>query len=145
MRVRDTLRRKGGEVITITPDRTVLEAMRLLVEHNIGAVLVVSGEGILGILSERDVLRLGADDPSCLETALVGEVMTTDLVVGVPEDAIHYAAAIMTRNRIRHLPIVEEGELRGIVSIGDVVNAIRDQMEAENRYLRSYIQGGHHP
>lgn len=142
MRILDTLRRKGADVVTIAPDRSVLEAMHLLVHHNIGAVVVVADDEILGILSERDVLRLGAEDPDRLRTAEVSEAMTTDLVVAVPEDPIQYAAAIMTKNRIRHLPIMEDGELRGIVSIGDVVNAIRGEIEVENRYLRSYIQGG---
>jgi CBS domain-containing protein len=143
MRIQDILRRKGAAVISVLPEITMLEAMRVLVQHNIGAVVVVSKGEILGILTERDVLRLGAEAPAELEVRRVADVMTTDLVVGVPGDAIEYVAAIMTENRIRHLPVVEGEELVGILSIGDVVNAIRTETEVENRYLRSYIDGAY--
>jgi CBS domain-containing protein len=143
MRIQDILRRKGAAVISVLPEITMLEAMQVLVQHNIGAVVVVSKGEILGILTERDVLRLGAEAPAELEVRRVADVMTTDLVVGVPGDAIEYVAAIMTENRIRHLPVVEGEELVGILSIGDVVNAIRTETEVENRYLRSYIDGAY--
>lgn len=141
MKVRDILRQKGHEVVTTTPDQSVLEAMRVLVEHNIGSVVVIRGEEILGILTERDVLRLGARDPELLGTTRVGEAMTTDIVVGVAEDEIDYVMSVMTENRIRHLPVMGEGRLAGIVSIGDLVNACRREAEVENRYLREYIRG----
>jgi len=143
MRIQDILRRKGVEVITVPPTVSVLDAMRVLVEHNIGSVVVVSDDGIVGILTERDVLRRGAEDPASLSAKSVGEVMTRELVVGVPADAVEYVAAIMIENRIRHLPIVEEGDLVGILSIGDVVNTIRTEVEVENRYLRRYIDGAY--
>ena len=143
MRIHDILRRKGGDVVTVSPTISILEAMRVLVEHNIGSVVVVSDDGIQGILTERDVLRRGAEDPAMLESRTVSEVMTTDLVVGVPADAIEYVAGIMTENRIRHLPVVDDGRLVGILSIGDVVNAIRTEVEVENRYLRRYIDGAY--
>jgi CBS domain-containing protein len=141
MRISDILDRKGRNVVTVDPDRSVLEAMAVLVEHNIGSVVVTSGSEILGILTERDVLRMGAAAPDSLATTTVGDAMTAELVVGVAEDAVQYAAGIMTENRIRHLPIVDGEGLVGVVSIGDVVNAMKQQMEVENRYLRSYIQG----
>jgi len=141
MRIRDVLDRKGREVVTVSPGGTVHEAMRVLVEHNIGAVIVREEESIVGILTERDVLRLGATDPATLGTRSVSDAMTTDLVVGVAEDLVDYAAGIMTANRIRHLPIVDGGRLVGVVSIGDVVNALKQEKEVENRYLRDYIQG----
>lgn len=141
MRIREVLDEKGASVVTVEPDRTVLDAMRVLVEHNIGSVIVTKGETILGILTERDVLRLGADDPDSLSTTLVGDAMTKDLVVGVKEDLVEYAAGVMTANRIRHLPIVDGDHLIGVVSIGDVVNALKQEKEVENRYLRDYIQG----
>ena len=99
------------------------------------------GRNVFRILSERDVLRLGTRDPTALATTAVGEVMTTELVVCVADDDMEYAMNVMTRNRIRHLPIVEDGTLAGIVSIGDLVNASRKVAEFENRYLRDYIQG----
>jgi CBS domain-containing protein len=141
MIIRDILRTKGSDVVTVTPDYTVLAAMKVLVRHRIGAVMVVEDGEVRGILSERDVLRVGAGDPSVVSSVLVGEAMTHEVVVGVPDDDIDYVMEIMTQNRIRHLPIVVDGRLDGIVSIGDVVNACRKRVEAENRYLRDYIAG----
>lgn len=141
MTIRDILQSKGSNVVTVTPERTVLDAMRLLMRHRIGALLVTEGEEIRGIITERDVLRVGAEDPDALRTARVEDAMTADLVVGVAEDDLDYVMGVMTRNRIRHLPIVQDGRLAGILSIGDVVNACRSSVEAENRYLRDYILG----
>ncbi len=141
MRIRDILDQKGRDVITIGPDRTVDDAVSRLVEHDIGALVVEREKEVVGIISERDVLRLGNDDPRLWRERRVEEVMTRDLLVGVGDDDLDYVMEIMTENRVRHLPIVEDGELRGIVSIGDVVNASRRDVKAENRYLRRYIQG----
>ena len=141
MTIRDILRQKGSDVVTVTPDMTVLDAMRELVRHGIGAVLVVQAGETLGILSERDLLRHGARDPRPATETTVRDIMTTNLVVGVPDDSVDYVMEIMTRNRIRHLPVIDDGRLAGILSIGDVVNALRTTVEAENRYLRDYIQG----
>ena len=141
MRIREIIQSKGAAVVTVAPDRTVLEAMRVLVEHGIGAVVVMDGDRIAGIMSERDVLRLGAKSPASLETTRVADVMTRDLIVAVPDDDLDYAMQVMTKNRIRHLPIVADGSLAGMLSIGDVVNAARRTVESENRHLRDYIQG----
>jgi len=141
MKIREVLDRKERGVVTVEPGRTVLEAMQVLVEHNIGSVVVTRDGSVLGILTERDVLRIGAAEPGSLSTTLVGDAMTTDLVVGVAEDLVDYAAGIMTANRIRHLPIVDGERLSGVVSIGDVVSAMKQEKEVENRYLRDYIQG----
>lgn len=141
MRIREVLDRKGTAVVTVEPDRTVHQAMQVLVEHGIGSVIVTRGESIVGILTERDVLRLGAADPASLSTMRVADAMTTDLVVGVADDLVDYAAGVMTSNRIRHLPIVDGERLAGVVSIGDVVKALKQEKEVENRYLRDYIQG----
>lgn len=141
MKIHDILQRKGRDVVTAGPGQSVLEAMRTLVEHNIGSVVVTEADEIVGILTERDVLRLGSRDPSLLASTHVRAAMTTDLVIGVADDDIHYVMNVMTENRIRHLPVVEEGALIGIVSIGDLVNACRREAEVENRYMRDYIQG----
>jgi len=141
MKIRDILRSKGREVVTVGPDRTVADAIGLLVEHGIGALVVVEGIEIRGIVSERDILGLAATDASRLSQLRIADQMTTDLVVGVEDDDIDYVMEIMTRNRVRHLPIVADRRLVGIVSIGDVVNALRRGLEAENRYLRDYVQG----
>jgi CBS domain-containing protein len=140
MRISDILHRKGSEVVTIAPDRTVLEAVQTLVEHNIGAVVVVDREGPAGILSERDVLRLAARATD-LSTLHVGQAMTSDLVVGRATDDHQSVMDVMTRRRIRHLPVVDGRTLVGIVSIGDLVNALRKDVEAENQQLKQYIAG----
>lgn len=141
MRISEIIQSKGTFVVTVDPDRTVMDAMKVLVNHGIGAVVVIVGDDIAGILTERDVLRLAAAAPSALESTRVGEAMTRDLIVAVPDDDLQYAMEIMTKNRIRHLPIVEDGRLVGMLSIGDVVNALRTHVEGENRHLRDYIQG----
>lgn len=141
MRIRDILRAKGDDVVTISPDHTVQGAIKVLVEHGIGAVIVEEDDTVRGIFTERDILRLAAAGVGALKDTRVGDVMTTDLVVGVQDDHVDYVMEIMTKNRIRHLPILEDGALAGIVSIGDIVNALRNEIEAENRYLRDYIAG----
>ena len=141
MRISDILRKKGSDVVSIEPDQPVLAAVRVLSQHRIGALVVRRKDEISGILSERDVLNLAADDPARLNETRVEDAMTKDLIVGVPDDDLDYVMNIMTKNRIRHLPIVVDGRLEGIVSIGDVVNAVRREVESENRHLKDYIHG----
>lgn len=141
MLVRDILTNKGPTVVTVGPADTVHAALGVLVDHNIGAVVVVEGSHVVGILSERDVLRLTNEDPARVDTSLVSDVMTRELVVGVPDDTVAYAKTIMTNNRVRHLPVLEDGGLVGIVSIGDLVSATLTDLQAENRWLRDYVQG----
>ena len=141
MTIAKILSRKGAAVVTIGPDATVLEAMRLLMKHRIGGVVVVTGRAPVGILTERDVLRLGAEDPEQLAARSVESAMTRELITGSPEDTLHRVMAVMTEHRIRHLPVVVGGELAGIVSIGDVVDAARRAAEEENQQLRAYIRG----
>jgi CBS domain-containing protein len=141
MRIRDILRTKGTEVITVAPDQPVLAAVKILSEHRIGALVVRHGDEVDGIISERDVLNLVAGDPGAVALTLVRDVMTQEVIVAVPEDDLDYVMNIMTENRIRHLPIVEDGQLHGIVSIGDVVNSMRRSVESENRHLKDYIHG----
>lgn len=141
MKIQEILARKGHEVVTISPDRTIADAVRLLVEHGIGSLLVQDGSDIRGILTERDILRQVDRDPGAIGRLRVRELMESELIVGVPDDDVAYVMEIMTTNRIRHLPVVTDGALRGLISIGDVVNALRTSMESENRYLRQYVQG----
>lgn len=141
MRILDILRKKGSSVVTVGPEQTVHAAIRVISEHRIGAVPVRRGEELLGILSERDVLNLAAGDPADLVDTLVGDVMTKDLIVATPDDDLEHCMKVMTENRIRHLPIVVDGRLEGIVSIGDVVNAVRRRVEDENHHLKEYIHG----
>ncbi len=142
MLIRDVLGSKSSMVVTVGPDATVLEAARMLVHHSFGSLVVVKGGEILGIITERDVLRLAAMDPGAVGSTPVSAAMTTDLVVGLADDEIAYGMAVMTNNRVRHLPVVEGKRLVGIVSIGDLVNASLADLQAENRWLKDYVQGG---
>jgi len=141
MKIRDLLNEKGYDVVTVPPSFPLQDAMRLLVEHNIGSVVVAQEKVVEGILTERDVLRLAAADPATMSTMKVEQVMTKNVVVALPDDSVDYVMEIMTKNRIRHLPIVDQGWMQGILSIGDVVNALRQKVEAENNYMRDYIRG----
>jgi len=142
MTIREILAIKGAHVYMIDPDRTVLDAVALLVQHGIGALLVRDASGaVAGIISERDVLRVCRDRSAELGRIRVGDVMTKELVVCVPDDETDYAMGIVTKNRVRHLPVMEGDRVAGMVSIGDLVKARLDAAEYENRYLREYIQG----
>ena len=153
MRIKNILEKKGGHVVTIGPGETVHEAIRRLNEHRIGAVLVTTAGGVVaGILSERDVLRecgercvrLGEVVPHPHDArcpALVADIMTKDVVTGSPEDELMSVMAVMTQRRIRHLPVMDAGELVGIISIGDVVNALVEEAGFENQQLKGYIHG----
>ncbi len=141
MNVREMLHRKSEGVITIAPEATVPEAMRLLVKHNIGAVVVVQGGTIRGILTERDLLRAGAEDPQRLSQGRVEDLMTREVITAPENVPVQEVMTIMTERRIRHLPITRAGEMCGIVSIGDVISTLRQSTEAENRHLHAYIAG----
>jgi CBS domain-containing protein len=141
MRIRDILKSKGDHVVTISPDEPVARAIQLLVQHGIGSVVVIQDDEIRGILTERDLLRAAAEDLSSLGTARVAELMTSPVVTAETDAGIHDVMHIMSDLRIRHLPVVAEGRLCGVISIGDVVNALRRRTEDENQHLHAYISG----
>ena len=141
MHIADILRDKGSEVVTVGADRTVLEAIRVLVHHNIGSAVIAEEGHPLGILTERDVLRLVASEPERVRSMKVSDAMSTGLVTSTPKDTVKQAMNLMSRCRVRHLPIVEDDRVVGIVSIGDVVNALRVDIEEANQHLRAYIAG----
>ena len=152
MHISDILRHKGRHVVTIEEHTTVHDAIRKLNDHGIGALIVTAEGGkISGIITERDILRECGDRCSHLTEsaqpaespcpALVRDAMTRDLVIGVPDDDLDYVMGIMTKNRVRHLPVFEEGALVGIISIGDAVNAHVEETQYENRQLKDYISG----
>jgi CBS domain-containing protein len=142
MKIKEILGQKGREVVTAHSTDSVASAVQSLVDHGIGSVVVLDDQNhIAGILTERDVLRLTNRNPAALASTPVNEVMTRDLIVALPSDDVHYVMDVMTRNRVRHLPVVEDDTLLGIISIGDVVNVLRRNAEAENRYLKDYVQG----
>ena len=141
MKIEDILRFKGREVITIAESQSILDAVQVLVDRNIGGLVVTEGQRPTGILTERDILRLTASRPGELGSIRVGAVMTRDMITGTPQDDLTAIMDVMTVNKIRHLPVVVGEQLEGIISIGDLVNACRVSAEAENSQLREYIQG----
>jgi CBS domain-containing protein len=141
MKVRDLLQAKGSAVMSIHPQATLYDALAALVHHRIGSLVVIDDTGnVAGLITERDLLRECLTRGEQLKDLQVREVMTTHLIIGVPEDQIGYVMGIMTQNRIRHLPIMDEQRLEGLISIGDVVKAQLEETEFENRYLKEYIQ-----
>jgi CBS domain-containing protein len=144
MLLRDILQNKGAKVFTIGPEATLADVVDRLVEHNCGSLLVChAGEPckMLGIISERDILRACAATRLRLEEQIVADRMTREVVTAGLDQPVEDAMGLMTTNRIRHLPIIEGGELVGIISIGDVVKAQHDALTMENHYLKNYIHG----
>lgn len=141
MKVRDVLLAKGDHVFTVSPHQTMQDVVRVLMAHRIGALLVVDERRTVGIVTERDVLRECLDGADQLDEILVRDAMTRELIVGAPGDDIDAALALMTSRRIRHLPIIDGGQIAGLISIGDAVKAMLDETAYENGFLKDYIQG----
>lgn len=141
MKIEEILSKKGHDVVTITESQSVLDAARVLVDHNIGGLVIMEGEHPTGILTERDILRLTARSPGELGSIQVGAVMTRALITAKPEDRLDEMMDVMTENKIRHLPVMEGDRLAGMISIGDLLHACRTVAEKENSQLRQYIQG----
>ncbi|MFF3664895.1 CBS domain-containing protein [Microtetraspora malaysiensis] len=142
MLIRTVLRRKGTDVVTVPPDATVTELLAVLAERNIGAVVVSEdGLAITGIVSERDVVRRLADRGAAVFDLPVSAIMTTEVHTCTPEANVDELRRTMTNHRVRHVPVVREGRLAGIVSIGDVVKSSIDDLETENEALVGYIRG----
>jgi CBS domain-containing protein len=140
--VRDLLRTKGTEISSVGPQTTVYDALKLMAERNIGAVLVLDGGKPVGILSERDYARNVVLKGKTSKDTPVAEIMTAKLVFVRPEQNIEECMALMTDKRIRHLPVLDEGQLLGIVSIGDIVKAVISEKQFLIEQLETYITGG---
>jgi len=139
MNIARVLATKGRNVVTIEPEQSIRRALALLCDHNIGALVVIDGGGLpIGIISERDIVREATRDEQIFSRA-VAAIMTREVVLGVPEDELISVSHTMTERRIRHLPVVERGRLVGIVSIGDVVKAQRDQYQGEVETLQTQL------
>jgi CBS domain-containing protein len=143
MTLRDILNSKGSLVHSIDVQASLDEVVQTLVRHNCGSLIVrdardTSGR-MVGIITERDILRACAAHRDALVTRKVADAMTANLVVGSPADSVEDTMGLMTHKRIRHLPVVEGGELVGMVSIGDIVKLQHDQLSMENHYLKSYL------
>ncbi|WNV76283.1 CBS domain-containing protein [Geodermatophilus sp. DSM 44513] len=143
MHIRQLLRRKGTDVATVEATASVRTALALLSERRVGALVVsADGRGVEGIVSERDVVRALHDRGADLLDAPVSTVMTAQVHTCVPAAGVEELARTMTEHRVRHVPVVEDGVLVGIVSIGDVVKARLDELEEERAQLVGYIQAG---
>ena len=143
MRVSDVLASKGSDAVyTITPESTVRELLDVLADLNVGA-LVVSDDGkkMLGIVSERDIVRKlrGTEDARDMP---VSAIMTTDVQLCAPEDSFGGLMSVMTEHRVRHIPVLDDGVLVGVVSIGDAVKYRMEQLEFERDQLNNYVAGG---
>ena len=150
MRIRDLLQEKGNEVITIAADQTIHAAIVKLNHHGIGSLIVTNDDGhIAGIVTERDILKSCGNSCTHLQTPpprehtdcpfIVRDIMTTDLVIGVPDDDLNYVMGVMIKHRIRHLPILDNGKLAGMISVGDLINAHFEENIFESRTLKEYI------
>ncbi|WP_242184904.1 CBS domain-containing protein [Sphingomonas sp. CARO-RG-8B-R24-01] len=131
---------KGREVISVTADQSVRAAVALLAERRIGAVPVLEGTRVVGVFSERDVIYAVAADGNDALARTVADIMTAPAITVGPEEAVIGALSLMTRRRIRHLPVVEGERVVGMVSIGDLVKYRIDRIEADAEAMRSYIQ-----
>jgi CBS domain-containing protein len=143
MLISDILRSKGSAVVTVPPDATVERLIALLAEHRIGAVVVsADGDNVDGIVSERDVVRvLAADGTEALATP-VSQICTDEVTTAEPSQRLEWLMGAMTEGRFRHVPVLIDGKLAGVVSIGDVVKARIGELEDERQALTGYITSG---
>lgn len=142
MQLKDILNAKGGKVLSVRENQTLKEALHILIANKIGALLVMDErDQITGILSERDIMRECHKENTGWALQLVVNAMTKKLIIGTPEDHVDYIMGIMTQNRVRHIPVIEKDQLRGMISIGDVVKAQLKDTQYENHYLKAYING----
>ncbi|UJW36298.1 CBS domain-containing protein [Saccharothrix sp. AJ9571] len=143
MRIADVLRSKGTLVATVAPDASVTELLAGLAEHNVGAMVVLGADdAVVGIVSERDVVRRLHDRGPELLSRPVSEIMTTLVATCTPEDSVDHLSVVMTERRIRHVPVVVDDRLAGIVSIGDVVKTRLNELEERHDQLQAYISQG---
>lgn len=140
MTVRTVLNLKGHDVVTIAPDATLYDAIKMLTDHKIGALVVIGPENrVIGVLSERDIVGLLADPDANRFDRPVSSAMTRDPKTCGPNDTIPSLMHTMTMGRFRHMPVIENGKLTGIISIGDVVKLRLEEMERESEHLKNYI------
>ncbi|AKS33430.1 CBS domain-containing protein [Mycolicibacterium goodii] len=142
MRIADVLKNKGTAVVTISPQATVAELLAGLAEMNIGAMVVMGKSGLEGIVSERDVVRQLHKRGSSLLAQPVSSIMTSVVATCTPRDTVDHLNVLMTHNRVRHIPVLDDGRLAGIVSIGDVVKTRMEELETEQQQLQAYITQG---
>ena len=139
--VNHVLDRKGRNIISVKPDDSVLEAIRVMAEKNIGAVVVMQDDSLIGIMSERDYARKVIVKGRASDTTPVSDIMTSDVFTATGGETVNNCMATMTEKKIRHLPVVEDGTVVGMISIGDLVEAIIADQQEEIEQLEHYISG----
>ncbi len=141
MKVKDVLIKKDKKPVTIAESASVIDAIRLMNMHKTGSLLALDGSGgLAGIITERDILYECAIRVELIHKTKVSEIMTKKLIIGVPDDDIEYLLGIMTKNRIRHMPIIDNGDIAGMVSILDLVAHQLARAEYKNRFMEEYIK-----
>jgi len=142
MIVSEILAAKSRPLVTAKVNTKISEAMDLLLQHKISCLPVIDEHGrLVGIVSDKDIFRLAHTSPGDFMTHSVWDIMTENVMTALPTDDIYQVAALMTRYRFRHVPIMEKDDVVGLISIGDIVKAQLDSMQDENAYLRKYISG----
>lgn len=143
--VREILRKKGHDVITTQPEATVFESIETMTRENVGSIVVTEDDAVVGIFTERDYLRRIALEERAPKETPIGEVMTEGIVTIAPDATVEQCMAMMTDYRCRHLPVVEEDELVGIISIGDCVKHLSSKAMSRVQDLEAYISGRYSP
>ena len=144
MKISSILKKKGDGVIKINEDKTIIEAIQLMNENKIGALLVFdNNDKLVGIITERDILKECGERGKLINKTVVKDVMTTNLIIGLSNDDVKYTMGVMTKNKIRHLPIMKKNKVAGIISIGDLVNSQLEMIEIQNRYMEEYIKNSY--
>ncbi|HXY54086.1 MAG TPA: CBS domain-containing protein [Nitrospirota bacterium] len=141
MKVKELLSIKGIECFSILKDQSLLDAAKQMTECKIGALLVMDKGSLVGIVTERDIVKNAAKESLECKDVKIKDIMTTDLLVSKPGDDLEYVMAVMTQNNIRHLPIVDQHGLVGLLSMRDVVKIMVKNLKAENQYLKDMIGG----
>ena len=139
--VRQLLDAKGHDVISVGPNASVLDAIKMMAEKGIGALAVMDGDKLVGIVTERDYARKVILKGRSSQTTTVSEIMSTDVITTTGQETVQVCMNHMTRRKIRHLPVVEDGQVMGMISIGDLVNAVIADQQEEIQHLEHYISG----
>jgi signal-transduction protein with cAMP-binding, CBS, and nucleotidyltransferase domain len=139
--VKHLLDSKGRDIFSVTPEVSVLDAIKLMADKSVGSLLVMRGEELLGIMTERDYARKVIIKGRASESTEVGEIMTTRLATATSQETVNDCMSVMTERKIRHLPIVDDGVVAGMISIGDLVQAIISDQQEEIQHLEQYISG----
>jgi len=140
--VRDMIHKKGGEVFGISPDATVYEALQLMAKHNTGALLVMKGDDMVGILSERDCVRKVELQGRSAKDAKVSEIMTSNVITVACDQTVEECEKLMMQKSIRHLPVYDGDKLMGLVSVRDVLGEVIEMQQIMLSQLERYITGG---